>query len=762
MDPVKINPFPGIRPFLTTDSHFFFGREVQTDELHSKLLKNRFLAVIGSSGTGKSSLVRAGLIPILLKEGNWEVLTMRPGNDPISNLANAINTNKVFANADKEYTKVNLDYSSRGLVDTIKEAGIQAKILLVIDQFEELFRYNSSNRDQAVRFVNLVLSAANDDHFEMAVIITMRSEYLGDCTDFRGLPEKINNGQFLIPRLTRNQSKEAIIRPLEHGEPKTTMRPGLVSRIINDINIINDIPVDPDQLLIHDQLPILQHALMRTWEKTIARGSQEITIEDYEKIGGLTNALNVHADEIYDSYPNPVKDQVKEVFKMITKISGGLDRRNPIPAKLISKFIEVSIEQLGAILIKFRKSNVNFLMPPVPEKVDEETNIDISHESLMRNWKRLESWMREEDNDKAFLLKIVRSQEDYDSKNGNLLGGRALAVIKQWPKLKHQNFFKLWASQYISSIDQVLKYIEESKRTNYNNYLLKVIGIPAALIIIIVIAAALLILQGNVETAEAKAEKAEAEKNILFSKNYDNITRLRADSVAYQSKNDSLYRLSKKHEQTISILSQNSGTQIKLLLEESKKNTQTIIVIERDLKKAVDSLQFIKSEKRNLESEKLVLTDQNNKLQEESKVAAYQNGILQKELAEVKKILSTEKNQDFSLLSDQNQIRFIYFNKSDSITGHRILNQISKSRPELNSKLISREDEDQTLKISFGKLGKGIFGIGVDQKMFSNDLEILRNQLEKMGLPRLPIEYIPVSGIESDMGGLSIIAIVIN
>jgi ABC-type glutathione transport system ATPase component len=179
------NPFPGLRPFEFDESHLFFGRDGQSKRLIGKLSRTRFLAVVGTSGSGKSSLVRAGLLPVLLggfmtsAGSDWRIAIMRPGNDPLSKLAAAINSPEVFGSEDEEnkalqiaITEATLRRGSLGLVEAVAQSGMpkHENLLVVVDQFEELFRFarEASRRakdegeryqNDAAAFVKLLLEA---------------------------------------------------------------------------------------------------------------------------------------------------------------------------------------------------------------------------------------------------------------------------------------------------------------------------------------------------------------------------------------------------------------------------------------------------------------------------------------------------------------------------------------------------------------------------------------------------------------------------
>jgi energy-coupling factor transporter ATP-binding protein EcfA2 len=247
------NPFPGLRSFEQDEHHLFFGREEQTGELLKKLSTHRFLGVVGTSGSGKSSLVRAGLLPklragFMVNAGsNWRMAVLRPGTAPIENLAKAIGESGLLGKGERAndpdlnllitVIDTTLRRGALGLVQLVQQAELPltTNVLIVIDQFEELFRYKESHEDaseEAIAFVKLLLETAKHPGVSVYVVLTMRSEFLGKCAQFRDLPETINDSQYLIPRMTRDQLRLAIKGPIELGE--ADISPRLVNRLLND------------------------------------------------------------------------------------------------------------------------------------------------------------------------------------------------------------------------------------------------------------------------------------------------------------------------------------------------------------------------------------------------------------------------------------------------------------------------------------------------------------------------------------------------
>ncbi|MFT6868066.1 MAG: energy-coupling factor transporter ATP-binding protein EcfA2, partial [Cyclobacteriaceae bacterium] len=305
-----INPFPGLRPFGIEESHLFFGREGQSDEVLSKLAENRFISILGASGSGKSSFMYCGLVPSLnggfmtQAGSNWRVVVARPGGGPIDNLAEALLIkDKTYSNLSEEDKLIKktiigtvLRSSSLGLVEVIRQLKTddEQNMLIVIDQFEELFRFRklesaTSDMDESSAFVNLLLEAVHQFGEQIYVTITMRSDFIGECAKFPDLTQMINDSHYLIPQMTRDQKRTAIEGPVAVGGGK--IAPRLIQQLLNDVG---DNP---------DQLPILQHALMRTWTNWVdTRKSGELMdLRHYNAIGTLREALSQHANEAFDS-----------------------------------------------------------------------------------------------------------------------------------------------------------------------------------------------------------------------------------------------------------------------------------------------------------------------------------------------------------------------------------------------------------------------------------------------------------------------------
>ncbi|HZN10891.1 MAG TPA: hypothetical protein VFC61_04385, partial [Blastocatellia bacterium] len=465
------NPFPGLRPFEFEESHLFFGRDGQRERLISKLAARRFLAVVGTSGSGKSSLVRAGLLPALFggvmtgAGSAWRVALLRPGDDPFGNLARALTGPDVFRAESQEGAGVQtaiveaiLRRGCLGLIEAVRQAPLPEgeNLLILVDQFEELFRIRHATQvedyeNDRVAFVKLLLEAQRQNEFPIYVALTMRSDYLGDCAQFRDLPEAINESQYLIPRLTRAERREAIAGPVAVFGGKIT--PRLINRLLNDMGD------DPDQL------PILQHALMRVWT-TWAKdyGPEEpLDLCHYEVIGGWGAALSRHAEEAYDGLGAEGRRQLAAgVFKRLTE-KGGDNRETRRPATL-AELCAVTGAQEGEVKVvidAFRRAGRSFLLPPAGKALVAESVIDISHESLIRGWDRLKKWAEEEAQDGEEYRRLAGTAARHREDKAELWRDRELQLALEWRDRLRPT--ENWARRYAPDFDLAMSFLKQSQ-----------------------------------------------------------------------------------------------------------------------------------------------------------------------------------------------------------------------------------------------------------------------------------------------------------
>lgn len=469
---ISTNPFPGLRPFSMEESHLFFGREGQSDEVLLKLSKNRFVGVIGPSGSGKSSFVYCGVLPILYggfladNSPNWNVVVTRPGHAPIENLANALLAHDAeYLEAEEEEKKIKrtiyatmLRSSSLGLVEAIQQSRKKGdtNYLVLVDQFEELFRFKDSNSinsiNETLAFVNLLMEAVDYPDLPIYVGITMRSDFIGDCAQFPELTRKINDSYYLIPQLTRDQKRWAIEGPVAVGGATISSR--LTQQLLNDLG---DNP---------DQLPILQHALMRTWsywESNKEYAEEPVDLKHYEAIGTMSEALSMHANEAFDELNSDQQQLCEVLFKAITEKRGeNFGIRRPTRLSEIAGIAEVHERDVIEVVEKFRKPGRSLLTPSANIPLASNSMIDISHESLMRIWVRLKNWVDDEAEAVQMYTRLAEASAMYQVGKAGLWRPPDLQLALNW-KAKHKPTLE-WAQRYDPAFERTMVFLEYSKK----------------------------------------------------------------------------------------------------------------------------------------------------------------------------------------------------------------------------------------------------------------------------------------------------------
>ena len=464
-----INPFPGLRPFHTSEAHLFFGREGQSEEVLTNLSRNKFAAILGASGTGKSSLIYCGLLPILyggfLHNGRskWKVVITHPGSSPINNLAHSIA--QTFGESDDE-AKIETDSlinralikrSSAGVTNVINQYGINPKenVLILIDQFEELFRYQFTSKDadaanQVDHFINLIVNTVRQSELPIYIVVTMRSDFIGECSPYQDLTRLINDSHYLIPRMNRDDFQKAITGPIAVGGGKITDQ--LVQLLLNEMGN------NPDEL------PILQHSLMRTWDYWMLNnnGSTPLGLAEYEAIGRLERALSNHANEAFDELNYEQKHICEIIFKSLTE-KGADNRgvRRPTSVSELARIAETNDKEIIKIVEIFRQKGRTFLTPSPSIALNSDSMVDISHESLMRVWDKLKSWVEDESSASKMYLRLAESAEQFHQGKTGLWGPPDLQLAINWREKQNPNLN--WAIRYNPAFERTLVYLKTSE-----------------------------------------------------------------------------------------------------------------------------------------------------------------------------------------------------------------------------------------------------------------------------------------------------------
>ena len=415
------NPFPGLRPFQESDAAWFFGRGREINDLLKRLRRARFLAVVGPSGYGKSSLIKAGVLAGLRDgylDAQWKIVSFQPGERPLDNLANALEGGQSDAGAGfasmvqalvsklsgtgNSLRKI-LDRGSMGILDAVRAQNLPAdtNVLILVDQFEELFQFverrGEDAREEVKAFLKLLLAAVVSDDLPIYIVITMRLEWLNECATYIGLAEAINEGIYLVPQMSRRQFREVILEPVEAAKGSITAT--LLDRMLNDLDGRTD------------QLPVLQHALMRLWQRR--KQDESIGITDYDKIGMFSGCLSTHAQEIFSTLDASQRQAVEGLFRSITQVVKNRKVRRPRPLGKIVEETHLPLEQLVKVVEAFRQKGRSFLVDN-GEELTEQSIIDISHEALIRQWQELSHWVDDEADVQARLARLQESAAEWN------------------------------------------------------------------------------------------------------------------------------------------------------------------------------------------------------------------------------------------------------------------------------------------------------------------------------------------------------------
>ncbi len=453
---LKKNPFHGIRPYNSAEDKLFFGRDSVTGELLDLLQDNRFVALVGASASGKTSLIQSGIIPALItqEKQEWVPVTVCPGTRPVENLIRSFQ--QVFPKKLKEADVQAFLSGNQELGDLIIEKGLGShNYCLVVDQFEDLFRCGPSvqihSKDPGTkRFVELLVNAVKGERPGIYVLLSIRSDFIEASAAFRPLTELINRSKYFLPQMSREAFAASINGPVEQAGVR--LETGFVDYLLDDLE-------DMDTLL-----PQLQHALMRTWELWSAREEREepVTINDYQSAGTVKSAISDHLEEIYGKLDENQKLICERLFKSITSRSeqyNGFRRQASLGN--IARIAHCTIEDLSDVVEVLRKPESAFLSPHASQTLHSDSIIEISHESLIRIWERLNQWVKEEYESIMMYLKLSDASAKYQQGRTELLKHPELQIALNWREAQKPT--PAWGVQYNPAFERAMVFLSTSE-----------------------------------------------------------------------------------------------------------------------------------------------------------------------------------------------------------------------------------------------------------------------------------------------------------
>jgi hypothetical protein len=364
--------------------------------------------------------------------------------------------------------------SLAGLVEWYKQSGLTSgqNLLVVADQFEEIFRFQDSvSTDEVEALVGLLVAAATQRNLPIYVVITMRSDFLGDCSRYDGLLEMMNKGVFFTPRLTREECRQAIEGPAAgfHLQIETQ----LVNRLLNDVDAGHT-----------DQLPVVQHMLMRLWRRASYEQQLVLRLHDYDSLGGTGGAISHHGDEVYDSLTLQQQKLAIVLFQSLCEIDENRSVRRASRLDSIAEVTDVPLAELLPVVEAFRAPECQFLAPPYGETLRHDTIIDINHESILRQWARIPEWARWEREDAQIYRRLVDSAEDWNRGLAGVWPAAQLDLVVKWYERRRSN--RAWARRYGGDFDLAMSFLRACQRAKSRRLLTRVLTLAVGLAVIAV------------------------------------------------------------------------------------------------------------------------------------------------------------------------------------------------------------------------------------------------------------------------------------
>jgi WD40 repeat protein/transcriptional regulator with XRE-family HTH domain len=389
-----IPPYKGLLFFDESDAELFFGREVLTAHLVERVSdlavdsSSRFLTVVGSSGSGKSSLVRAGLA-VALKQAGWDVCIFTPGANPLKLLEMQLGLDQGKAESEQ--------------------------MLILVDQFEETFTL-CRDESERVSFIEKLLGLAREPARKGTVVIALRADFYSHCAQYPLLRQAVAAQQEYIGQMSREELRRAIEEPARRGSWE--FEPGLLDVLLNDIGAQGTGEPEPGAL------PLLSHALLATWEQ---RRGRTLTLDGYHASGGVRGAIAETAESVFTDHLNQTQQEIaRDVFLRLTELGEGTEdtRRRATLNELVRQSAEAT--QLRTVLNTLAEARLITL---------NEDSAEVAHEALIREWQRLHEWLAHDRQGLLLHRHLTETAQEWEARGNDpaeLYRGARLAQAREW------------------------------------------------------------------------------------------------------------------------------------------------------------------------------------------------------------------------------------------------------------------------------------------------------------------------------------------
>ncbi len=420
------NPYKGLRAFTASDAEIFFGREQLVERLLAHFREDsRFLAVIGPSGSGKSSLVRAGLLPALRRNAvpgsaDWYIVDMIPGGHPFEELELALQRVAIKTSSS---LRDEMKRGERGLLQVLRRdlPDDRTPLLLIIDQFEELFTL-VEDPDHTRRFLHTLQTALADPYSPLRVVITLRADFYDRVLLLPGFSELIRLNTEVITPMNSEELARAIRRPAELAG--VSFEPLLVTQMMTEVN------EQPGSL------PLLQYTLSELFEQRVGN---RLTREGYEQFGGITGAIGRRAEDIFKTLDEGEREMAHQLFLRLVTLGEGVEdtRRRVLLAELTDLDTRETTGQKEAVTMAsaIQLFGAARLLSFDHDSLSREPTVEVAHEALLREWPRLRNWLSDSRDDvrrQRELGAAVRQWQEGGRDDSYLIHGARLAASEAW------------------------------------------------------------------------------------------------------------------------------------------------------------------------------------------------------------------------------------------------------------------------------------------------------------------------------------------
>ncbi len=428
-------PYKGLAPFQVGDEHQFVGREDLIDDLYGRSGPGQVLVVGGPSGSGKSSLLRAGLIPTVQdrmksRAAGGRVVLMVPGREPVAELAYRLSSGETILSAEA------LRDEPRHARRAVSGDG---SVLLVIDQFEELFTL-CPDEDERVAFLSVLETLTDTIDTATGIAIGIRSDFYSTCARYQWLADRINDNQVLVGPMSSEDLRRSIVEPAQRAGVQ--VETALVDRVLADGG--TDV----------GSLPLVSHALFETWSR---RSGNRMLLEDYEAVGGVAGAIAKTADDVLDQRLTDDERAAARrlLLRLVTPGEGTSDSRR-----------RIEHEELGQDPEPETMRRVAGELTAARLLTADDQSIEIAHEALIRSWPRMQGWLAEERDNIRRRERISRAADEWLEADRNpdlLIRGTRLATTVEWVEA-HPGQLNRLESSFVEAAEEARQRAVDAER----------------------------------------------------------------------------------------------------------------------------------------------------------------------------------------------------------------------------------------------------------------------------------------------------------